>query len=73
MIYFISLFVRVISEPSLNIKSFLNRPIPLLTKYFVAYLANSGALFINSCVPALIAAYGKATSNSPRNPPDCTF
>ena len=65
------MFVRVIPEPSLNVKSFLNLSIPLLTKHFVACLVNSGALFINSYVPALITEYGKPRSNSSRNPPNC--
>ena len=52
-------------------KSFLSLFISLLTKYLVGSLINSGALFINYCVPDLRAAYGKATSNPPRISADC--
>ena len=66
------MFVRVIPELSLTFSySFVSIFIPLLTKYLVESLVNSGALFINYSVPALRAAYGKATSNSRRIPPDC--
>ena len=64
------MFVRVIPEPSLNVKSFLRCFIPLLKEYLVGSLVNSSAAFINSCIPALRAAYGKDTSNLPRIPPD---
>ena len=63
---FISLFVTSISKPSLNVKYFKNISIPLLTKYFVACLVNSGALFINYRVLALLDIYGKAASDSRR-------
>ena len=73
IISFISLFFRVIPEPSLNVQSFLSLFISLVTKYVVVSLVYLGAPFINSCVLALIAAYDKATSNSLRIPSDCTF
>ena len=57
--------VRVISEPSLNVKSFSSLSISSLTKDLVAFLVNFGAVFIHSCVSTLRAAYGKAKSNSP--------
>ena len=51
--FFILLFVSVIPETSLVGKSLLRLSNPLLTIYFVGYLVNSVAFFINCWIPVL--------------------
>ena len=70
MISFLSLFANVIPELSVIGGSFTSLSNSLLINIYVAYLFNSGVLFINCCVPALKATYSKDTSNLPIIP-DC--
>ena len=65
------MFVSVIPEPSFVINYLLRLFIPCITKYFVAFLANAGALFFNISA-FILTAGGFVSSKRDKNLLNCT-